>query len=993
MIGRMLQMLGLTGMVLLSSAAAAQQSGSIAGVVSDTSGAVLPGVTVEASSPALIEKVRTVVTDSRGLYQIVDLPPGEYAVTFTLPAFQTVRREGIVLTTGFSANVTAQMPVGDLHETLTVAAASPVVDLQNVNQQEVMTREVMDTIPSGKGWANLVPLVPGVVMSNASSSGVAQDVGGATGFNFTMGAIHGGCPMDEQVVVNGMTVASLTGPGESRTNWSDGLAQEYNVELAAHPADVTPYGGVFMNLIPKEGGNRFSGSLFTSFGTAGLQGNNLDSVLRSEGFTVSNSIKDLVDVNPGFGGPLVRDRLWFYTQYRYYRADSYVGGQYYNATPAAWTYQADLGRPALNDQLSQDPSVNLTWQVSPKNKITALYAYELMCLCHFGVSPTVAPEASTYNNAPSNLLQVAWMSTISNRLLLDVGAEYYTESFLRNPEPDATQPSIVEQSTGLRFRSGASYSPNPQTIDDFRASLSYITGGHSLKVGIRSTWEFAKDPSTSVIGNVNYRTLNGVPNQVTFWTTPYPSPKRMYPVAIYAQDQFKLSRLTIDAGLRFDRFTSSYEAVTVGPVQYLPVSRNYPSAQVLDWKDVSPRLGAVYDPFGTGKTAIKVSLSRYVAQEGETNTNAIDPIIAATNSVTRTWTDANHDFAVQGDPLNPAANGELGPSPNNLFGTPNSTFSFDPSWARGWGVRPFNWQTAVTVQHELLPRVALEGSFNRRAYGNFIVDDNVLVNPGSYDPYCIAAPADPRLPGGGGQQICGLYDLNPKYVGQVQTVRMTSAKFGNQYDHWTDFGLAVRARLANGVLVQGGVDSGKQVTDTCDVVTKINNPSTYLCHQESPFLTQVKLLATYPLPWWGVQASGTFQSRVPDPTGLPTATGTGGFDVNYMGMSANYVATNAQIAPSLGRNLSAGAGSNVTVNVINPGALYPPRINQTDLRVAKSVSIRQAKLQVFIDLFNLFNANTGLRFNNTYGTNGSVWNNPTAIMPARLVRLGAQLRF
>ena len=998
MVRRLTCILGLAG-ILLARAATAQQSGSIAGTVMDSSGAVLPGVTVEASSPALIEKVRSVVTDARGLYQIVDLPPGIYTVAFTLAGFNTTRREGVTLTTGFTANVTAQLAVGDVKETLTVTASSPVVDIQNVNQQTVMTKEVIDSVPTGKGWANFVPLIPGVVMSNASAS-LSQDVGGSTGFNFAMAAIHGGREMDEQVVVNGMTVASLTGPGETRTNFADGAVQEYNIELAAHSADV-PYGGIFANIVPREGGNTFSGALYSSFGGSALQATNLDSHLIGEGFTVANKTKDLIDVNPAFGGALIKDRLWFYAQYRYDRTDNYVGGLYYNATPTAWTYTPDLSRPAINDQRSNNASVNLTGQLSTKNKISVFYTYESLCLCHFSVSPTVSPEAATYIPSHSNLVQGTWTSTITDRMLFQASGESYIDFFPRNPEPDATEPSISEQSTGMRIRSGATYFPTPQTIYDLRASLSYITGAHSLKIGIGSTWEYAHDPVTDVIGNVNYRTLNGIPNQVTYYATPYASPSHLNPLGAYAQDQFKLKRVTIDAGLRFDRFASGYDAINVGPVQYLPVARTYPAAQVLDWKDLSPRLGAAYDLFGTGKTAIKVSVSRYVLQEGKTNTAAVNPIVAATDSISRTWTPSaseigaiqagNPNVSPVGNPLNPAANGELGPSPNNAFGTPNATFSLSPSWANGWGTRPFDWQTAIAIQHELLPRVALELSLNRRIYGNFIVDDNVLLNPGDYNPYCITAPVNPGLPGGGGQQICGLYDLNPKFVGLVQTVRQSSANFGNQYEHWTDIGLSVRANLPSGILLQGGIDSGKDVTDDCDVVTKVNNPSTYLCHQESPFLTQFKVLATYPLPWWGIRASGAFQSLLPDPTGAATATGTGGFEVNYFGMAANYVASNAQIAPSLGRNLSSAA--NVTINVVQPGSLYPPRVNQLDLRLAKAVVVRQTRLEGFVDLFNLLNENTGLKYNATYGTTGSVWFNPTAIMPGRLVRLGLQLRF
>ena len=176
------------------------------------------------------------------------------------------------------------------------------------------------------------------------------------------------------------------------------------------------------------------------------------------------------------------------------------------------------------------------------------------------------------------------------------------------------------------------------------------------------------------------------------------------------------------------------------------MARDYPGAEVLNWKDLSPRVAASYDLFGNGKTAVKFSLARYVLQEGKGNTNSVHPVIAATNSVSRTWTDRNGDFIVQGDPLNPLLNDELGPSPNNNFGKPNTTLRFDPDWATGFGARPFNWEMLVTLQHELAPRVGLEVTYNRRSYGNFIVNDNTLVAPADYDAYCINAPVDARLP-------------------------------------------------------------------------------------------------------------------------------------------------------------------------------------------------------------------------------------------------------
>jgi hypothetical protein len=963
--------------------AAAQQNGSIAGLVTDTTGSILPGVTVEASSPALIEKVRSTVTDGSGQYRIVDLRPGVYTVTFTVPGFATVRRDGVELTIGFTATVNAEMRVGSLEETITVTGASPVVDIQNVNQIRVVTRELMENIPSGRGYANFATLIPGVIMSN-SSLNISQDVGGGTGYNFAFAVIHGGKAMDQQVMVNGMSVTSLTGTGGTRTNWSDGTAQEYGLQLAAHSAEI-PYGGIFTNILPKEGGNRFSGSFFTNFANEHMQADNLDDELRAAGLTVVNKTKTLVDVNPSLGGPIIADNLWFHAAFRYVVTDSYVGGLYYNKTPAAWVYTPDLERPAINDQRTYDTTVNLTWQISRNNKLSVFGTYDNMCLCHFSISPTVAPEAATYNPGDSSIVQGRWTSTIGSRLLVEAGASHYLSSFPRKPQPDATEPSILEQSTNLRFRSGATYFPTPQTVDDYRASLSYVTGAHNLKTGFTYQWQFAKDPTIFTIGDVNYRTLNGIPNQVTYHATPYSAPLYLKPFGAYVQDQFKVRRWTVNAGLRFDQFRSSYDAIHIGPVRWLPFARDYPGAEVLNWKDLSPRLGVSYDLFGTGRTALKASVSRYVLQEGKGNTNNIHPLIAATNSVSRNWVDANNDFVVQGDPLNPAANGELGASPNNNFGRPNTTLTFDPDWARGFNKRPYNWETLVTLQHELLPRVGLEVSYNRRTYGNFVVNDNVLVSPGDYDPYCVTAPLDSRLPGGGGQEICGLYDLNPAKVGLVETFRTYSGKYGDQKEHWNGIDVGVQMRLERGAMIQGGFSAGRQVMDDCDIVTKVDNPSTYQCRRESAMLPQVKLMGAYPLPWWGVQVSGTFQSQVPDPVGG------GGFNYNYFGLPANYVASAAQIRPSLGRNLS--SAGNVTINIVEPGTLYPGRTNQMDLRASKTFVVGSVRMQGMFDLYNVINSNNVLRMNGAYGSNGAAWGRPQAIVPGRLVKVGAQVNF
>src|SRR5262249_42409341 len=255
----------LIAVLLGASAAHAQTTGSIAGAVKDATGAVLPGVTVEVASPALIEKTRSAVTDGSGQYKITDLRPGTYSVTFTLPGFAIVKREGIDLSAGFTASINGEMRVGGLEETVTVSGASPVVDVQNVREQRVLTREVIDTIPTSKTMVQLAALVPGVNVIQ-TSAGAAQDVGGTGGDNFQGLTVHGGRRNDQQSLIDGMSVAFFSSFAGSLTPASlgDGTIEQTVLEVSGHSAEIES-GGVLANIIPKQGGNNLHGGVFGNF--------------------------------------------------------------------------------------------------------------------------------------------------------------------------------------------------------------------------------------------------------------------------------------------------------------------------------------------------------------------------------------------------------------------------------------------------------------------------------------------------------------------------------------------------------------------------------------------------------------------------------------------------------------------------------------------------------------------------------------------------------
>src|SRR5215813_8953595 len=272
----------------------AQGQTAIAGVVKDATGAVLPGVTVEASSPALIERSRTAITDSQGQYRIIDLRPGVYSVTFTLQGFNTFKRDGIELTNTFTAQVNADLKVGSLQETVTVTGESPIVDTQNVIRKATASREVMDVLPTDRNFVSFAALTPAVLVT-----GVRQNVGGSipeTGMNLV---VHGSRASDSLVTVEGMPIINGGGTGGLMYGnyLNNGLAQEITFQTDSHNAEFER-ATVYSNFIPKEGSNQFRGSFFGRWAGESWQADNLDADQIAQGLRSGNRIDRIWDVNP-----------------------------------------------------------------------------------------------------------------------------------------------------------------------------------------------------------------------------------------------------------------------------------------------------------------------------------------------------------------------------------------------------------------------------------------------------------------------------------------------------------------------------------------------------------------------------------------------------------------------------------------------------------------------------------------------------------------------
>jgi hypothetical protein len=950
---------------------------SITGMVRDTSGAVLPGVTVEAGSPALIEKVRSVVTDGTGQYRIENLRPGPYTVTFTLPGFATVRREGIELTGTFTATVNADLRVGALEETITVTGETPIVDVQSASRQQVLSRQVLDGIPTGRDEYNLAVLIPGMTVTGG------QNVGGGGGQEaFPSLAIHGSQTTDTTHTLGGVPINMLASSGGFQSvRMNPAATQEVTVDTAAGNAEHT-VGGVRTNLIPREGGNTFNGTFFGAFANHSMQGSNFTRELQQRGLRSPNSVNKNWEVNSGFGGPIKRDRLWFYGAAQHRGASQYVAGLFFNSNvnkPNAWTFEPDLSRPAANEQKQKDAQLRLTWQATPKNKIGLTWQEAIMCYCPRDASATLALETQTDRAYPlQRIIQTDWTSPITNRLLVELGGAVASSvsNNLRRRWLIPEMIGVTEQSTGLRYRAGDPYRRRAERSATFRGAVSYVTGAHASKVGVThrngysSILNFDEQP-------LNFRFNNGVPNQLTQRAYPYFVRTRIdHDLALFAQDRWTRSGLTLTYGVRYDYFGNGFPEHHVGPAVLAPRRDiTFPELNALAFHDLTPKLGAAYDLFGNRKTAVKVSLNKYlISLGGEAFAGDTHPINNLIVSTSRSWTDANRDFVPNCDLTSPVANGECGAMANANFGNVIPGATYDPELLRGWGRRNFNWEFSAGVQQELLPQVSADVSYFRRWYGNFAVTDNLAITPADFDPFSITVPTDPRLPGGGGYVVSGLYNLKPAKFGVPTRNFITRANdYGTQTQTWNGVDVTLNARPREGLLLQGGVSTGRTVTDRCEILAKIpeiDPVGAPYCHVATAFLTQAKFLGSYTIPRVNVQMSGTLQS-LPGPQIL-----------------ANYNAPNAVVAPSLGRSLSGGA-ANVTVNLVKPGTMYGERMNQLDLRLAKIMRVGRTRMNVNVDFYNALNGNAVLTQNDSF----AVWQQPTSILLARFVKLSAQFDF
>jgi hypothetical protein len=1031
----------LSAILLLPAATYAQQA-TISGVIRDASGGVLPGVSVEATSPVLTEKVRSVITDGTGQYRIVELPPGTYSVTYSLQGFNVVKREGVVLTGALTANIDIELRVGSLEETVTVTGESPIVDVQSARRQQVIDGDVLNTIPTSRSYNNVLQLVPGVV------AGDGQVQLRPTMLLFTA---HGGSTEDGRLTLDGInTGASRGGAGVSGYIPDMQNAAEVTFTISGNLGEAET-GGPQMTVVPRSGGNTFNGSFFISGLNDKMQGDNFDSTQLSVLAAPAKSLL-LRDYQVSVGGPIKQDRMWFFFNHRRIDSADAQPGIFANKNagdPTKFTYVPDFNQQGRIDQKRRIFSLRLTAQLSPKNKLMLFWDEQPQCSgaawpgsnddgCmsnkdgwiyggsqvngFFGAGPN-SPETGDYGDTHQKVQQVKYTAPATNKLLLEAGFGTYISQWGYQERPGNLTKSLVrmqEQSAQIFDRNGNKVaaacegcltvagnlkyrSSNWPTgyifAHTWNGSASYVTGAHNMKLGYQGAFHRDDDNLFPTISNDYLMQLtvnNGIPNAFTIQSGAFTRKVRTQYYAFFGQDTWTKDRLTLQGAVRFDRAWSSFPEQIIGPSVTIPTAIVLEAQKgITGYNDISPRIGAAYDLFGNGKTSVKANVGRYLhpaSNQGRyINANPSERVETLTS---RPWTDNDSDFIpdcniLDGRAQSPATTGSIdtcGAFQNANFGRARPSTTLDPSILGGWGARPYDWQMGVSVQQEVMPRVSVEVGYYRRwwpIFGAADVTDNILVSASDYSQFSVVAPSDPKLPNGGGYMVPGIYNITATAATRGQeNVQSAATSFGEYKRYWDGFDITAQARLRNGLTLQGGTSSGRLAEDICDVRSQVPElTSGTLASPTNPYCRQVEpLLTTF---------KGLFSYLIPR------------IDVQFAGtfssrpgvsLTANQVYTSAQIAnpafSTLGRPLAQVA--TVTVNLVEPQTEFGDRIDQLDLRISKILRFGITRTSLNLDIVNALNSNDNLGYSTTFSP---TWPTPTSVIAARLFRVSAQVDF
>ena len=968
----------LVSLVLAPSMVLAQDEAGIAGNVQDDTGGILPGVTIEARSPALIEQVRTVFSDGAGNYQFINLPSGTYSVTFTLPGFSTVVREGVVISGAFVAEVDASLNVGGVEETVTVAGTAPLVDVRTTRQQSVMPSERVNVLPGAASIRTAAAYVPGTVLGAGENN------------RSNLPSLHGSDPLDGQPAVDGVKTG---GQLQGRNEWSAGVGTVTNEAMVTEIVFDTSsqsaeyaQSGVRTNIVPKAGGNEYSYNVFLQGTTGRFESDNQDQALKDLGFEFA-PVDYRYSFNPAAGGPIIRDKLWFFASMIENRNKSFVLDSFWDpaepSTPDSIREMCGDGS-CTPEQLrswsggaSGNYNVRITHQLTQRNKLTWSYFQEpKSSTAAFNTGGRrINPEAwYTFNGHPTVMATGRWTAPITNRLLVEVHGSFMQADVNTGPV-DHGEPRMakIDIAQNTEYNSSFQNHHNHDFHRRLNASISYVTGSHNFKAGINfanNRTALAYSPPGEIFAGYFF---NGWPIGILVGGngTQRQGIIQDCDCGIYVQDAWTMERLTVNAGFRFDWFQNSVpggtrEAGFFAPALTTPdpVVENIPN-----WQNYSGRFGFAFDLFGDGSTAVKASAGRYVANEGTGLTQGFNPIYPYDLLDWRPWTDLNGDGTALNRDGTPQVE-EVGPSNNPNYGTAVIQTQYDDTLRRGT-----NWEYSAGIERQLGAGWALSTMFHRRSYANFNWEDNLNTSAADWMMAGTwTGPTDPELPPNAQGVQVPIYVSRPGIDIQTGNDRLTNDP--HRWRTWNGFEVILDGELPRGGFMTGSITAGTTNEYRCAEGILENPNSLRFCETRMPYRPMGKLSGALPLPY-DFMVSGLLQVF----PGRP--------------LRASYT-INADDFPGLVVGDVDDANPTLGVELIEPGTAFESYTTELLIRFSKTFTTGDIRTRVYMDASNLFNRARVTDRNRGWGGGGIKnpdFNRIISIIDGRQLTWGVQMYF
>ena len=886
---------------------------------------------VEARSPALIESVKTAVTDANGEYQIVDLRPGTYSLAFTLNGFQTAKYENIVLTPSFTATINPVLQVGAVEQSVEVTGQAPIVDITSAVSEKALTQQTLEEVPVGRSVYQVTLFMPGATTTS-------PDVGGSQTAQITNLAMHG--TVDNTFAVDGMEINGVESNNVTATYYNEGFNQAMTVQTSALPAEDG--GGVTVNMVKKQGSNTLHGDFYFTGTDHALQADNLSASQKALGLKAASAMDEAYDLNGGIGGAIRKNKLWYYGNFRRWIVNRLVANTFY-----------PNGAQALDPQRLQTYSLDLNYKLNEKNTVTGFIEYlDKLRKARRDTSSLyqyISPEAAAVQPNTGTTADVHWTSTINPRLIFEAGFASMHIQFSETTEPGVSANALPEIELATSTLMGALIPTlgNPEV--DWRraatATLNYVPswwGSHNIRVGYvygsGTVWEKSFDINRSTVAEFT----NGVPTAIVTYNTPiYPYNNQSNPSA-FAQDSWTIKRrLTINYGLRWDEFVGSIPAESAPAGVWVPARTTAAINNSPNWKTWAPRIGIAYSPTTAGKTVIKASASKYEVRE------TAGGIVAPFNpeflvSETRSWSEPG----CVGYSCSPFDAGSIiAPSRGGLL---KGAASANPNLQR-----PYDWEYSASIERQLGRDLAITAAFYYRKYYDLFANENTALSPADYAPVTITNP----LTGG----PLTVYNLMPQYATSINTLEVNSSSLLAQ--HYTGFEVTANKRMSNHFTVFGGftVSSWKQCANASTDPNVLINNCGYSPY-DSRYMTNIS--GVYNLP-----KGFNISSHLNYDSGKPLQT--------------LYTLTSA-VVPGLVQGQD-------TVALLPQGARRYPGYSLLDVRISRTFKIKErGSIEPMIEIYNLLNQNAPFSEVQTVGPSlGHI----STTLDGRLTRLGIKAAF